>query len=320
MGIAAGAAAAAAAGSLASAGAQIANSGGGGGSATPYNKGYLETGQSAAKNWLDYYASGAGPGFSSPTRMALGYAPDAYKANDALLTGAFGVAAPFAAGGFVGSNPAYGPLGSMAAGGPTNPYLDQMYDLAAGKVRSSIDGQFAGAGRYGSGGHQQAVGSALGDLATNLYGGAYEAGQNRSLSAAGLLSNLGQSERQQQLGALAVTPSLSGAQTANVAGLLSAGNYNDQLMQRDFNAPYDALQRYMNIVNANTGGTTQTPYFTNPAGGILGGGLLGLQAYNMFANQPQQQNTPIAGMPGAYSNVNPNTFNYYANDGAYLSY
>jgi hypothetical protein len=300
----------------------IFNSGGGsvGGSNTPYNKGYLETGQAAAKSWLPYYASGAGPGTSTASNMAFGAAPGVYQGNQGFLNTAQGAATPFGAGQYVGSNPAYGFLSPMAAGGATNPYLDQTYDLAAGKVRSSLDSQFAGAGRYGSGGHQQAVGSALGDLATKLYGGEYDANQNRALQAGSVLGQIGQGERQQQLGALALSPSLSGAQTANLGGLLSTGNYNDQIMQRDFNAPYDALQRYMNIVNANTGGTTQTPYFTNPAGGIAGGALAGLQAYNMFANQPQQQNTPIAGMPGAYTNVNPNTFNYYANDGAYLSY
>jgi hypothetical protein len=321
MGVAAGLAATAAAGSLASAGAQIANGGGGSTSQSydPDQRAYLRGGDAAAFNWLPYYASGAGPGRSTSSSLAFGAAPGVYGTNNAFLTGAQGAAAPFTSGQYVGSNPAYGLLGGMAQGGAT-PYLDATYNLAAGKVRSALDSQFEGAGRYGGGAHQAAIASNLNDLATSLYGGQYNADQNRALQAGSALGNIAQGERQQQLGALALAPSLSGAQTANVGGLLSAGNYNDQLMQRDFYTPLDSIQRIQNIFNGNQGGTSTVPYFTNPTAGLLGGAALGLDAYKTFANQPQQQNTPINGLPGAYSNVNPNTFNYYANDGAYLSY
>lgn len=86
-------------------------------------------------------------------------------------------------------------------GGGVNPYLSQMYDQAAGKVRSSLDSQFERAGRYGGAEHEMAMGGALGDLATNLYGGQYQSDMDRRMQAAQVAPGLGYAGLQRQYGA-----------------------------------------------------------------------------------------------------------------------
>lgn len=54
-----------------------------------------------------------------------------------------------------------------------NPYLDQMYDRAAGKVAAGVNALFSKGGRYGSGAHQGVLGETLGNLATDIYAGNY---------------------------------------------------------------------------------------------------------------------------------------------------
>jgi hypothetical protein len=77
--------------------------------------------------------------------------------------------------------------------GNANPVLDRMYEQAARKMRQEVSAQFSRSGGYGSGYHQETMGRNLGDMATNLYGGAYESDANRRLSAAGQLAGFGES-------------------------------------------------------------------------------------------------------------------------------
>jgi len=72
-------------------------------------------------------------------------------------------------------------MGSLAQGG--NPYLDQMYDRAADQVQARMGSSVAGMGMTNSGVQEQ-YGRSLNDLATQMYGGAYEQGQNRRMQAA----------------------------------------------------------------------------------------------------------------------------------------
>ena len=75
-------------------------------------------------------------------------------------------------------------FGNILSGNASNPYLDATYNQAAGKIRGSLDSQFERAGRYGGTDHEAAMGGALGEMATNLYGGAYESNQGRMMQAA----------------------------------------------------------------------------------------------------------------------------------------
>lgn len=70
-----------------------------------------------------------------------------------------------------------------------NPYLDATYERIARGVQSQADSQFASGGRLRSGAAQRALTSGLGDAATSLYGGNYEAERGRQGEAANLLQN-----------------------------------------------------------------------------------------------------------------------------------
>ncbi len=103
---------------------------------------------------------------------------------------------------------ALGQLGQTAGGAflGSNPYLDQVYESAAGGVTErfeedvlpAIAAQFGAAGRTGSGAQALTTGRAAGDvaeqlrgLAGDIYAPAYEAERGRQVQAAGQLGQLG---------------------------------------------------------------------------------------------------------------------------------
>ena len=115
-----------------------------------------------------------------------------------------------------------------------NPYLDSVYNQAAGKVTAGVNANFSKAGRYGSGAHQGVLAENLGNLATNIYAGNYN--QERA--------------RQQQ------------------AGLMAPSTGADILNQRFL--PASTL---LSGVGKIRGGTSSSPYFENKMASILGGAL-----------------------------------------------
>lgn len=152
----------------------------------------------------------------------------------------------------------------------SNPWLSRTFDLAANKLRSGLDSQFASSGGYGGSLHEGARAEQLGDLATRLYGGNYDA------------------ERQRQMQANVFAPQLANqdyfdfGQLANVGGAYEkqAGNYLSDAMGRyDFyqQQPFNRLQQFFGIANpvAGTGGTTNAtqtgPRTTDSLGQTLGG-------------------------------------------------
>lgn len=162
----------------------------------------------------------------------------------------------------------------------SNPYIDATYNKAAKGVTQNyneivnpgIDSAFAKAGRFGSGAYAQArnsadrsAGTALGDLATNIYGQNYA------------------NERQNQIQGQLYAPDLANQDYYDINQLSSVGDYKTNLAQQqidesrkkyDYNANKDqtALQQYMDLIQGNYGGTqTQTnPYTRNSAGDALG--------------------------------------------------
>lgn len=126
----------------------------------------------------------------------------------------------------------------------SNPYLDATYNHAAGILGSGIDSRFSKAGRYGSGAHQGVLQEGLGNLANDIFGGNY------------------QSERARQVAAIGGAP---GFLQSNAAAAF---------------APYTLFNNLLPRA-ANTTGTEQSPYYTNPLSGAIGGGILGAQ----FAKQ-----------------------------------
>lgn len=71
----------------------------------------------------------------------------------------------------------------------SNPMLDATFNKAAEGVQNQVNAQFSGAGRYGSGAHQGTMTQGLNDLATQMYGNAFETERGRQMQAAGMVQS-----------------------------------------------------------------------------------------------------------------------------------
>lgn len=151
-------------------------------------------------------------------------------------------------------------LNQMMSGG-ANPYLDKMYGRAAEQVQNSVNSNFSAAGRYGSGAQTDVLSQNLGDMATQMYGGAYENDQNRRMAAIGMAPQFGNMEYQ------------------DASQLLNAGqimqdqtqkpmDFQYQQFQEQQNDPYKKLAAMSGVFGSNLGGSSTTQ--TQQSGG--GGG------------------------------------------------
>jgi len=149
----------------------------------------------------------------------------------------------------------------------SNPYLEGAVQQGLDQVKRNVSGQFSGA-NYGSSANQEWLGKNLANTALPIYAQNYA------------------NERQNQIQAMMAAPSL---QMAGPTQLAAAGSAEDarraaenQASQQQFQAPWQSLLNYRNVISGQGGGTsTQTsPYFTNPLSQALGMGLGGLSLYN----------------------------------------
>lgn len=157
----------------------------------------------------------------------------------------------------------------------SNPYLDGMFDQAAGKVRAQMDSQFNSAGRLGSGMNQSVAADSYNNLANQIYGQNYA------------------NERTNQMRAASLTPQQSALDYQNIAALgqvgqqqeTMAGNQlQDQINRYNFNMqePDQRLQRYLASISGGnySSGSTQTPLYSNTAANALGLGIGGVALAN----------------------------------------
>lgn len=162
-------------------------------------------------------------------------------------------------GGFLGSNPFLQ---------DANPHLDATFNRAALATQNQLASQFGGAGRNVEA-SEGLRSQQLNDLATNIYGGAYENDQNRRLSAY-------QGERGLQQSTLGMSPILGQAQYADLDRLLGVGQMQEGYHQRDLDSAGVRLDDYIGRISGNMGSVTRT---SQPGGfsgsGALGGAMLG---------------------------------------------
>lgn len=229
--------------------------------------------------------------------------------RDILQTGGLapevsGLAGQLVGGEFV--NPALAETQRIAMGGDvgTNPYLEATYERASRPlmqqltetVNPAIDIGAASSGRLGSGLHAllrnragEQTGQALTDLATNIYGGAYESDQARRMQALGQYAGLGQQDVANRVAGAGLYDTGTGRvfQGAGLAPGLEAARFADAerlygLGQQQQYAPYDVGRQYTSVLGgfpAQGSGSTQTRPGTSPFGeaasGALGGAALG---------------------------------------------
>jgi hypothetical protein len=142
-------------------------------------------------------------------------------------------------------------LNKFIQGGNTNPYLDQMVQKAQDSVKSNFNTSAVNSGSFGNSGLQQQYAAGLTDVATQMYGNAY---------------NTDQANRMQAIG---MAPTFGNAAYQDAGQLLNAGNLQQQQVQNnlDFgyqqyqdaqNTPYKKLQTIGGVVGQAQGSTSTT--------------------------------------------------------------
>lgn len=156
-----------------------------------------------------------------------------------------------ALGGSATINNAEQALNQNIAGGQTNPYLDQMVGKAQDSVRSQFNTGAVNSGSFGNSGLQEQFQKGLGDVATSMYGNAYETDKARQMQSIGMA---------QQFGNQAYT---------DAGQLMNAGNFmQDQQQQKaDFgfqqfqdqqNDPYKKLAAMSGVFGSFPGQSSTT--------------------------------------------------------------
>lgn len=194
-------------------------------------------------------------------------------------------------------------LNDFANNNQSNPYLDQIFNKAAGQVRDNTNAMFSKAGRYGSTANQNALSDSLGNMAANMYGQAYESDAGRRFAAAQELGNRQSGDYARQMGGLSslmgygqqgdqmamqaamLYPQLSNYAQSGNRGLMELGGMQEQQagaeLQDAMNrwnfgqtGGWDLLNRYNSIVQpmASLGGSSTQ---TQPGQSALGAGLQG---------------------------------------------
>lgn len=168
-------------------------------------------------------------------------------------------------GGLMGQNP-------FLSGG-SNPYLDATFNQAADAVTNQVQSNFGTAGRDVRGADAAGLaGDRYNDLATNIYGGAYESDANRRLAAY-------QGERSLQQGIIPFAGQLASQDYADIGQLANVGQTHENLMAQYLNQPQTSLNNYLGQLSGLAGGygvtTAQTPTERNVLAGALGGASAG---------------------------------------------
>jgi hypothetical protein len=194
-------------------------------------------------------------------------------------------------------------------GGASNPYLDRTFNKAADSVQNRLSSQFAGSGRNVDA-SRAAQSSEMNDLATNIYGGAYENERNRQLQYGSQQLGIGaqgyelerdrgandiQQQRQQQLGVAGMASGIANQDYVDLDRLRGVGAEREDLTGRQMEdaaarwdygqqAPGLALDQYITRLQGQPGSqvSTSTPIYRNQAAGGLGGAMAGQQIGSQF--------------------------------------
>lgn len=154
-------------------------------------------------------------------------------------------------------NNAEGQLNQIIAGGNTNPYLDSMVGRAQDSVRSQFNTGAVNSGSFGNSGLQEQFQKGLGDVATQMYGQAYDQDRARQMQGIGMA---------QQFGNQAYT---------DAGQLLNAGQIQQDQAQQGLDFGYQQFQERQNdpyrrlaaMSGVFQGAPGQSSTTTNPHGG-----------------------------------------------------
>jgi hypothetical protein len=242
--------------------------GGGGGTQTTrveppsWQLPYLQYGAGQAQNLYDSGGTKVVP-FSGDTRAGLGMITARATGGSPINQASEDLATKTLEGGFLGSNP----------------YLDQTFNRAALQTQNQLASQFARSGRNVEA-SEGLRGQQLNDLATGIYGGAYDAERNR----------------QQQV--LGMAPGLASSQYMDADRLLGVGAAREDYEQRVQDNPGRNLDEFLQRVGGNYGQTNIATGSRNRGAGALGGAMMGSQFAGQFSSNPWAQG--LGALGGGY--------------------
>ena len=166
-----------------------------------------------------------------------------------------------------------------------NPYSSALLNDAIGQANANIDSGFSGAGRYGSGAHENAKADSVADLTNQFYSNAYDQ-QMQAAQQAGQLYNQG---IDQQISGAGVSQELANQAYKDAEMLSQAGAnvdaYNQALIDANIDRwNYDqqkaltALSNYNQLIQGTYGGTNTSTgkqsYSPSALGTAVGGAAL----------------------------------------------
>lgn len=140
-------------------------------------------------------------------------------------------------------NNAENALNQNIAGGQTNPYLDSLVSKAQGSVvdqfnnmtKPQTESAMVNSGSFGNAGLQQlmqnqqkAATQQMGDIATSMYGQAYETDKNRQMQSIGMAQGFGNQAYQ------------------DASQLMNAGNFQQDQKQQNLDFNYQQFQDWQN--------------------------------------------------------------------------
>ncbi len=144
-------------------------------------------------------------------------------------------------------------LQQTLAGGQTNPYLDSLVSKAQSGVMGNMAALQARSGSFGNSGIAEQGAKQMGDIATQMYGNAYN------------------TDRANQMAALNLAPTYGNQKYQDAAQLMNAGSFQQNQAQQnnDFqyqqfqdqqNLPYKQMAAYSGLLGSSgsTGSSTTT--------------------------------------------------------------
>lgn len=142
-------------------------------------------------------------------------------------------------------------LNANIQGGQTNPYLDQMVSKAQDSVRSQFNTGAVSSGSFGNSGLQEQFANNLGDVASQMYGQAYEGDRARQMQSIGMAQQFG-NQAYQDAGQLMNAGQIQQDQAQQ--GL----DFNYQQFQEQQDLPYKQLAAMSGVFGTNLGASSTT--------------------------------------------------------------
>lgn len=136
-------------------------------------------------------------------------------------------------------------------GGQTNPYLNSMVNKAQANVLSNAQGAAVRSGSFGNSGIAEAAAKEMGNIATQMYGNAYETDRGRQMQALQMAPTYGEQAYRDAGQLMNAGNMLQGQQQKNL-------DFGYQQFQDAANYPFKQLQATGGVVGQNMGQTTTT--------------------------------------------------------------